>query len=656
MLSSTIRHRSCCVSTHLPFTWQVLVLLIACVGAVAFAAAPETDYLREHYTKYEFNIPMRDGVYLFTAVYAPKLRGKKYPILLTRTPYSVKPYGVDVSPTPHGSMNYYAKEGFIFALQDVRGRNASAGTFVNMRPIVENKRGPQDVDESTDAYDTIDWLVKNVPHNNGRVGMMGISYPGFFSACGMIDSHPALKCVSPQAPISDWFLGDDVHHNGVLFLADTFGFFASFGQKLDDPLHESAKPFDYKTADSYEFYLRLGPLGNANKEHLKGKIEFWNQSMAHPNYDEFWQSRNLRPHLKNIHTAVMTVGGWYDAEDLFGTLAVYRATERQNPGIDNVLVMGPWSHGQWSTPDAERLGNVEFHAKTAQYYREHFELPFLKRYLKDETASLQPGEQPVGDKIELAEANVFETGTNQWRQFGAWPPKGAAEKSLYLHAGGRLSFEPPAEEDRESFDEYVSDPAKPVPYVGYVTTQRPIEYMTDDQRFAAKRPDVLVYQSDVLKEDVTLAGPVAVGLHVSTTGTDSDFVVKLIDVYSEDFPNPDPNPNNVQMGGYQQLVRGEPMRGKFRKSFEQPEPFTPAQVTALNWTMPDICHTFRRGHRIMIQVQSSWFPLVDRNPQKFCDINTATESDFQKATQRVYHSPRAASQIRVNVLPVAVQR
>lgn len=656
MLSSTIRQESCDVSAHLLYAWRIVMLFIASVGAAASAAVPEADYLREHYTKYEFNIPMRDGVHLFTAVYVPKMRGKTYPILLTRTPYSVKPYGVDVNPTPHGSMNYYAKEGFIFALQDVRGRNASEGTFVNMRPIVENKHGPKDIDESTDAYDTIEWLVKNVPHNNGRVGMMGISYPGFYAACGMINSHPALKCISPQAPISDWFMGDDVHHNGALFLADTFGFFASFGQKLDDPVHESAKPFDYKTSDSYEFFLRLGPLGNANKEHLKEKIEFWNQSLAHPNYDEFWKSRNLRPHLKNIRAAVMTVGGWYDAEDLFGTLAVYRETERQNPGIDNVLVMGPWSHGQWSTPDAERLGSVEFHAKTAQYYREHFELPFLKRYLKDEKTTLKPGEQVAGDITELAEANVFETGTNQWRQFEAWPPKAAAVKSLFLHTHSRLSFEPPADEEGESFDEYVSDPTKPVPYVSYITANRPIEYMTDDQRFAAKRPDVLVYQTEVLKEDVTLAGPITVGLHTSTTGTDSDFVVKLIDVYSEDFPNPDPNPNNVQMGGYQQLVRGEPMRGKFRNSFEQPEPFTPGQVTAVNWTMPDIYHTFRRGHRIMVQVQSSWFPLVDRNPQKFCDINTATEADFQKATQRVYHSPQAASQIRVNVLPVAVQR
>lgn len=633
-----------------------LAIVVVGIGVSAQADSPEASYLREHYTKYEFNVPMRDGVRLFTAVYVPKRRGKSYPILLTRTPYSVKPYGVDVSPTPHGPLNHYAKEGFIFALQDVRGRNGSEGTFVNMRPIIANKTTAQEIDESTDAYDTIEWLVKNVPHNNGRVGMMGVSYPGYYAACGMIDSHPALKCVSPQAPIADWFIGDDMHHNGALFLADTFGFFTTFGQKLEDPLHESAKPFEYKTSNGYEFFLRLGPLANADKEHLQGKIEFWNQMLVHPNYDEFWKSRNLRPHLKNIRAAVMTVGGWYDAEDLFGTLAVYRETERQNPAIHNVLVMGPWSHGQWSTPDADRLGNVVFDAKTAQYYREHFELPFLKRYLKDKESDNESAEKRNEDQVELAEANVFETGTNQWRQFDAWPPKATEGKTFYLRANGRLSFDPPTDEERDSFSEYVSDPAKPVPYLGYIAQRRPVEYMTDDQRFAAQRPDVLVFQTDVLKEDVALAGPVSVGLHISTTGTDSDFVVKLIDVYSDDFPNPDPNPTNVQMGGYQQLVRGEPMRGKFRNSFEQPEPFTPGQITAVNWTMPDVCHTFRRGHRIMIQVQSSWFPLVDRNPQKFCDINQATEADFQRATQRVYHSSQAASQIRVNVLPVAVSR
>jgi uncharacterized protein len=627
--------------------------LALCAAAIASPPAPELAYLREHYTKYEYEIPMRDGVHLHTAVFVPKAEGKSYPILLTRTPYSVKPYGEDVTPYPNGPLKYYAKEGFIFALQDVRGKYGSEGTFVNMRPIRENKSTPQDVDESTDAYDTIDWLVKNVPNNNGRVGMTGISYPGFYAACGMIDSHPALKCVSPQAPISDWFMGDDFHHNGALFLADAFGFFANFGQKLDDPLRENAKPFDYKTPDGYDFYLRLGPVANANKKYLKGKIQFWNEAMAHPNYDEFWQARNLRPHLKNVHTAVMTVGGWNDAEDLFGTLGVYKETERLNPGIYNVLVMGPWSHGQWSAADGDRLGNVDFHAKTAQYFREHFELPFLKHFLQGNETESQTAEDGKATKFHLSEANVFETGTNQWRHFDSWPPKNVVDKALYLHAGGRLSFDPPTDDEASSYDEYVSDPAKPVPYIGYIALDTPGEYMVDDQRFAATRPDVLVYQTDVLKEDITLAGPITAQMQVSTSGTDSDFVVKLIDVYSGDFPNPDPNPAEVQLGGYQQLVRGEPMRGKFRDSFEKPAPFIPGQTTAIQWTMPDVFHTFRRGHRMMIQVQSSWFPLMDRNPQTFCDINQATPDDFQKATERVYHSPQAASQVRVQVLAPA---
>jgi putative CocE/NonD family hydrolase len=349
----------------------------------------------------------------------------------------------------------------------------------------------------------------------------------------------------------------------------------------------------------------------------------------------------------------MTVGGWYDAEDLFGTLAVYKETERNNPGIDNVLVMGPWPHGGWARADGDRLGSVSFDAKTSQYYRDRIELPFLKHFLKgdDETEKDEKAEKAEkskkGEKYKLYEANVFETGTNEWRHYDAWPPKNAAERTLYFHAGGRLSFEPPSAGEGKAFDEYVSDPAKPVPYIGYPSTGMSREYMLDDQRFATTRPDVLVYQTDVLEEDVTLVGPMSAALHVSTTGTDADFVVKLIDVYSGDFPNAEPNPTGVQMGGYQQLVRGEPMRGKFRNSYEKPEPFMPGEVVALNWTLPDINHTFRRGHRIMVHVQSSWFPLVDRNPQKFCNIYQASADDFQKATQRVFHSAEAASQLRV---------
>jgi putative CocE/NonD family hydrolase len=633
-----------------------LAAILFAVDSLQAAVSAEQAYLQEHYTKHEYNIPMRDGVHLFTAVYVPKNSDRPYPILLTRTPYSLKPYGTDVNPEPRGPMKYYAKEKFIFVLQDVRGRYASEGTYVHVRPLLDKHASPKDVDESTDAYDTIDWLVKHVPNNNGRVGMMGISYPGFYTACGMVDSHPALKCVSPQAPVGDWFIGDDVHHNGALFLNDTFGYLANFEQKLNDPKRDKLKEFDYKTPNGYEFYLNLGPNANADKKFFHGKVPFWNDIMAHPNYDSWWQARTDCPHLKNVHAAVMIVGGWYDAEDLYGTLKTYRDTEKLNPDTYNVLVMGPWSHGQWASPEGDHLGNVAFDAKTAAYYREHFELPFLKHFLKDDEKESKSADDDKDDtgvkaaKYNLFEANVFETGANQWRHFDSWPPKDSVEKVLFLHADGALTFDPPTDSEANTYDEYVSDPAKPVPYIPNIALHRTTEYMDDDQRFAATRPDVLVYQTDDLAEDVTLAGPLTAQMQVSTTGTDSDFVVKLIDVYSGDFPNPDPNPAGVQMGGYQQLVRGEPMRGKFRNSFEKPEPFKPGETTAVNWTMPDVFHTFRRGHRIMIQVQSSWFPLVDRNPQTFCDINQADEKDFQKATERIYHSPQAASQLRISVL------
>ena len=598
-------------------------------------------YIREHYTKYEYKIPMRDGVRLFTTVYAPKDNSQPYPVLMTRTPYSVKPYGEDLDPDPNGPMQHYGKEKFIFVLQDVRGRNGSEGEFVHMRPQKDVKSAARDIDESTDAYDTIDWLVKNVPNNNGKVGMMGISYPGFYTAAGIINSHPALKCASPQAPITDWFIGDDFHHNGTFYLPHAFRFLSGFGQKLDDPTRETPRPFDYKTPDGYEFYLNLGPLANADKNYFHGKIEFWDDLMDHGTYDEFWQSRNLRPHLRNVHTAVMTVGGWYDAEDLFGSLSVFRSVEHLNPGItNNMLVMGPWFHGGWSRSDGDRLGNVSFNAKTAEFYRQNIELPFLRHFLKDDSS------------VNLPKAYVFETGTAQWRRYDSWPPKNVRTNSLYFHAGGKLSFQPPANEPNE-FDEYVSDPAKPVPCIPNIAIGMTREHMIDDQRFASTRPDVLVYQSEALEKDVTIAGPITPHLLVSTTGTDSDFVVKLIDVYSGDYPNPDPNPAGVEMGGYQQLVRGEGFRGKFRNSFAKPEPFEPGKIAKIEYVMPDVYHTFRRGHRIMVQVQSSWFPIVDRNPQTFCDIYHAREEAFQKATERVYHSPQASSYVSVQVLTPA---
>ncbi len=595
------------------------------------------EYVKAHYTKYEYEIPMRDGKKLFTSVYVPKDDSEKYPILLMRTPYSVQPYGEDNYRTNLGPNEIFAKDRFIFAYQDVRGRWMSEGEFVNMRPHKPVKRGPADIDESTDTYDTIDWLIKRVPNNNGRVGMWGISYPGFYVSAGMIDAHPALKAASPQAPIADWFIGDDFHHNGALYLPHAFGFFSSFGHPRPEPIAEA--PPRAKTTNNpngYDYFLRLGPLANVDEKVFKGDIAFWNEMMRHPNYDEFWQARNLRPHLKGIKPAVMTVGGWFDAEDLFGALHTYESVEKTSPGADNILVMGPWCHGCWSRGDADRLGEVRFGSKTGEFYRENIEFPFFKHHLKSSYA------------LDLPEAYVFETGANQWRRFDSWPPKTAATKYLYFRAGGKLSFDPPAEDT--AYDEYISDPAKPVPYIGEMSLGMTREHMVEDQRFAATRPDVLVYETDPLVENVTVAGPLTPRLYVSTTGTDSDFVTKLIDVYPDTFPDPDPNPTGVKMGGYQQLVRGELMRGRFRHSFEKPEPFVPGKMEKLEYVMPGTLHTFRRGHRIMVQVHSTWFPLADRNPQKFVDIYNARADDFQKATERIYRSRSAPSALEVQVL------
>ncbi|HEY6168323.1 MAG TPA: CocE/NonD family hydrolase [Verrucomicrobiae bacterium] len=626
-------------------TARVVLPFVLLFGLVAASIAQEkvadtnAAWMAEHYTKYEHRIAMRDGVRLFTRVYAPKDDSHAWPIMLTRTPYALKPYGVDNYTDPAGSFRTLAKDKFILVTQDVRGRYGSEGEYVHVRPF-NPKKGPKDTDESSDAWDTIDWLVKNVPNNNGKAGMFGISYPGFYTAMGMIDSHPALKAASPQAPVTDWFIGDDIHHNGAFFLSQNFNFFFMFAQKPEDPLHEALKSFNFKTPDGYDFFLRMGPLANSDATLLKGRAPEWNEFLAHPTYDDWWKARNPRPHLKNIRCAVMTVGGWYDAEDLFGPLEVYRWTERQNPRIQNTLVIGPWAHGDWGRGTGEKLGQISFHAKTSEYYREKIELPFFRHFLKGDT------------NYTPTEAHIFETGTHRWRRFEAWPPKQAVARTLYLRSGGALAFEA-SSDGANAFDEYVSDPAKPVPYTNDKSTSYPRAYPIEDQRFVASRTDVLVYETEPLEEDLTFAGPIKVTLHVSTSGTDSDWVVKLVDVYPGDFPDPTPNPAEAKLGGYQQLVRGDVFRGKFRNSFEKPEPFEPGKVTKVEFTMPDLCHAFRRGHRVMVHVQSSWFPLVDRNPQTFVNIPTAKEEDFRKATQRVYRGGKTASALSVQVLPAS---
>jgi putative CocE/NonD family hydrolase len=601
------------------------------------SADTNAAWLAEHYTKYEHRIPMRDGIHLFTRVYVPKDDSQPWPIMLTRTPYALKPYGEDNYTDPSGTFAMLARDKFILVMQDVRGRYASEGEYVHVRPFNPHK-GPKDTDESSDAWDTIDWLVKYVPNNNGKVGMFGISYPGFYTSMAMIDSHPALKAASPQAPVSDWFMGDDLHHNGAWFLSQNFGFIYGMEQKSDDPLHDNGRHFVFNNPDGYDFFLRMGPLGNSDTVLFKGAVPVWTEFLSHPNYDAFWQARNIRPHLKNIHCAVLNVGGWFDAEDLFGSLETYRWTQRQNPGLTNLLVMGPWPHGEWGRKEGDKLGNVSFHAKTAEFYRAHIELPFFRRYLKNDTNNPLPG------------AYIFQTGVNRWRRFNSWPPRQVKEQTLFFQPGGNLSFAPP-KDGGSPFDEYVSDPAKPVPYTLDVTTSYPRSYPLQDQRFASTRPDVLVYNTEPLEEDLTFAGPLKAVLHVSTTGTDADWIVKLIDVYDPDFPNPEPNPANVVLGGCQQLVRGDVMRSRFRNGFEKPEPTVPGEVNRIEFTLPDICHTFRRGHRVMIQVQSSWFPLVELNPQTFVNTATAKPEDFHKATQRIYHTSIAVSSLTVQVLP-----
>jgi putative CocE/NonD family hydrolase len=618
-----------------------LLLTFAGLVFAAPALGQGKEAVLAGYTKYEYRIPMRDGVKLFTAVYVPKDDSKPYPILMMRTPYSVGPYGADQYRDQLGPSALFGKEGYIFVYQDVRGRWMSEGQFVNMRPHNPGKTARTDVDESTDTFDTIEWLLKSVKNHNGKVGTWGISYPGFYVAAGMIDAHPALKAASPQAPINDWFVGDDFHHNGVLFLPHCFNFMANFGRPMPQPTTRFPYlRFDHGTPDGYDFFLKMGPLANADKKHFKGQVAFWNEAMSHGTYDEFWKARNLRPHLKGIKPAVLTVGGWFDAENLFGALETYRNVEKQSPDHPaNTLVMGPWVHGGWSRGDGDKLGDVKFNAKTSHYYREQIELPFFEYHLKGKGTWKPP------------EAWVFETGTNVWRKHDAWPPRESEAKTLYFQAGGKLNgTRSPDAESAEAFDEFLSDPAKPVPYLDRTAIGMEKEYMVADQRTVGRRPDVLVYESEVLAEDFTIAGPIEVTLHVSTTGTDADWVVKLIDVYPDDFPDPDPNPTRVKMGGYQQLVRGDIMRGKFRNSFEKPEAFEPGKPAVVKFTLPDTCHSFRSGHRIMIQVQSTWFPLADRNPQTFCDIYTARESDFKKATHRVYRSAEMPSGVTVRVV------
>jgi putative CocE/NonD family hydrolase len=649
--------------TRRPLTILALCLSLAFGAGAAQAAttleaqradaAPAKRNLRETYTKYEYRIPTRDGTRLFTTVYVPKDSSRPYPFIMQRTPYSVGVhaegelrYGEDWFPDSIGPSKEFEDAGYIFVKQDVRGRYMSEGKWQEMTPHVNPARAAGEGQESEDMHDTVEWLLKHVANNNGKVGIYGISYPGFYTAASIIDSHPAIKAASPQAPVTDLFMGDDSYHGGAFMLAANFGFYSAFTvENNPTPLPKKWSGFDYGMADGYDFFLQhqtmsniLGTLTDKQRTLLAPTIE-------HDTYDSFWQSRNIAPHLKNVKAAVLTVGGWFDAEDPQGPFTVYQSVKKYNPGTFSGLVMGPWVHGGWARGDGKSLGYAQFDSKTSEYFRTQLQFPFFEQYLK--------GVKPARP---IAEVTAFETGSNVWRQYTAWPPVQAKPRTLYFGAGGKLSAQQPAA--GEGFDEYVSDPKKPVPYIGYPSTSVPQEYMVSDQRFAATRPDVLVYQTEVLEEDLTIAGPVTPKLFVSTTGTDADWVVKLIDVYPQEYPGgegrqrgSDVPPPSLTLGGFQQLVRGNPLRGKFRNSFEKPEPFTPGKMEAISYHLGDVNHTFRRGHRIMVQVQSSWFPLVDLNPQTFTSIPKAKPEDFRKATQRVYHAPDTPSGLQVLVMP-----
>jgi putative CocE/NonD family hydrolase len=632
-------------------------LLAPALGAITPAHADVPAYEpREHYTKYEYRVPVRDGKKLFTAVYVPKDASRRHPFLMVRTPYGCGPYGVDRDGVRRlAPSEDFLKAGYIFVCQDVRGRHMSEGEFIEMTPHKPVKKTAADVDESADTHDSVQWLLEHVPGHNGRVGLWGISYPGFYTAASIIDSHPAIKAASPQAPIADLYMGDDSYHGGAFMLAANFGFYTGFKPQRTPVLPPKTwSSFDWGTLDGYEFYLQHGNLDalSARLARDGGPNPYFDVQIQHDTYDAFWQARAITPHLKNIRAAVLTVGGWFDAEDLAGPLAIHRAIATQSPATDNRLVMGPWVHGGWVGAPGRQLGRVQFQQPTSEQFQKDVLLPFFEQHLRPDGEAKAP-------KVPPARATVFETGTNVWRRYEAWPPREAQSRTLYFAPGGRLSFTPPTD-TAPAFDSWVSDPNKPVPFVGYAALGVPQEYMVSDQRFAATRPDVLTFRSEVLEEDVVIAGPIVARLFASTTGTDADWVVKLIDVYPPELDedaarkrkprSEDVEPPEAPLGGYQQLVRGDPLRGRFRHGFDAPRAMVPGQVEELRVTLQDVNHSFRRGHRIMVQVQSSWFPLIDRNPQTFVPIRSARPEDFQPATQKLYRWQGQASGLAVKVL------
>ncbi|MBL7726705.1 MAG: CocE/NonD family hydrolase [Dinghuibacter sp.] len=604
---------------------------------------PIAAFVREHYTKKEYEIPMRDGIKLFTAVYTPKDASEtnRYPFMLNRTCYSISPYGETAMKLADlGPSETMIREKYIFVHQDVRGRYKSEGVWTNMTPHIPSKKTSSDIDESSDAFDTMEWLLKNIAHHNGKAGIWGISYPGFYTSASSIDAHPALKACSPQAPIADFFF-DDFHHNG----AYTLGYFWNtplFGTQKTKPTTTAwFKFFEKPTPDSYDFFLNMGSLKNGSKYYGDENF-FWKELTEHHAYDEFWKKRRIVQHLRNVKPAYLVVGGWFDAEDLYGALTTYKEIEKNNPGAYNTLVMGPFGHGDWSREKGRhRHYQMYFGDSIATWYQRNLEARFFYHFLKGS------GEKNAG----LPEAAMFNTGAHEWKMFEQWPPAQAQKTKLYFDANGRLTMNAPT---GNGFGEYISDPAKPVPYTADIAGSfgiTPYNYMSEDQRFASRRTDVLTFQTEELAGDLTLGGEITVNLQVSTTGTDADWVVKLVDVFPGNAVAPAHAAPGTILGGYQMMVRSEVMRSRFRNSYEKPEPVTPNKIIPIKFKLQDVLHTFKKGHRLMIQVQSSWFPLIDRNPQKFVpNIYKAEDADFIKATHRVYHSAKNASFVEVDVL------
>ncbi|WP_183575171.1 CocE/NonD family hydrolase [Mucilaginibacter sp. X5P1] len=601
--------------------------------------SPDADYIKANYTKYEYQIPMRDGKKLFTSVYVPKDQSKKYPIMMDRTPYSVAPYGTDKYKGSLGPSSLFTHDGYIFVYQDVRGRWMSEGIYQEMTPELESHKSKKDVDEGTDTYDTIDWLLKHIPNNNGKVGVWGISYPGFYTTTSLLSRHPALVAASPQAPIADLYR-DDAFHNGAFMLVANFGFYPFFTNRQDDkPTQAQGFNVDFGTEDGYDYYFKMGSVKHTNDIYLKNykdTVRLWNEMLEHPDYDQHWKDRNVLTHLHDIKTAVLVTGGWYDAEDLYGAINTYKTLVKNNPTTPIYFSMGPFVHGGWSRGPGDHLGDVQFDGAQGEYYREKIEFAFFNHYLK-------------GADTDIPRISTFATGVNQWKNYKTWPPKEAVEKNLYFLPGGKLSFDEPTNPGDDN-DAFISDPNKPVPFIEQIDNDMKREYMTADQRFASRRPDVLTYETDVLDNDVTLAGNIWANLKVSTTGTDADWVVKVIDVYPDSTKDNKFTGKDTHLSGYQQMVRSEAMRGKYRNGFDKPEPFVPGQISPVNFELQDVLHTFKKGHRIMVQVQSTWFPLIDRNPQVFENIMKAGDNDFKKATNKVYTSKDHPSYLKVRVM------